>query len=183
MAGNPQQLGIVQYANVSKEVQLNVENWICIYPAYIDKDRTLKEGRRLSKENCTKLPDAYAIYYVCAALLKLQVALESKRYSKSWWDYVGRGVGRVKVNILNDKGEKQIKDPTSPDIIFDSRKTLFKRIAALLNDPDTKIPKNFRPKEQEAEKIALAEEEKLEKASGGSGNRKKKKKNKKNKRR
>ena len=59
----------------------------------------------------------------------------------------------------------------------------LKRIAALLNDPDTKIPKNFRPKEQEAEKIALAEEEKLEKASGGSGNRKKKKKNKKNKRR
>ena len=60
-----------------------------------------------------------------------------------------------------------------------SRKTLFKRIATLLNDPETKIPKNFRPKEQEAEKIAIAEEEKLEKASGAGGNRKKKKKKKK----
>ena len=175
---DPKQLGIIQYANVSKEIPLNVEKWICIYPAYIDQDRTLKEGRRLSKENCTKFPDAYAIYYVCAVLLKLQVALESKRYSKSWWDYVGRGVGRCKVNLLNDNGERNIKDPTS-DIIFDSRKTLFKRIATLLNDPETKIPKNFRPKEQEAEKIAIAEEEKLEKASGAGGNRKKKKKKKK----
>ena len=89
-----------------------------MYPAYIDQQRTLKEGRRLSKENCTKNPDAYAIYYVCAVLLKLQVALECKRYSRSWWDYVGRGVGRVKVNLMNEKGEKELKDPTS-DIIFD----------------------------------------------------------------
>ena len=83
-------------------------------------------------------------------------------------------MGRVKVNLSNEKGEKELKDPTS-DIIFDSRKKLFKRVAALLKDPETKIPKNFRPKEQEAEKIALAEEEKLERATGGGGNRKKKK--------
>ena len=121
---------IVQVANVSKDAPLDVEKWICVYPAYIDQERTLKEGRRLSKENCTKNPDAYAIYYVCAVLLKLQVALECKRYSRSWWDYVGRGVGRVKVNLLNEKGEKELKDPTS-DIIFDSRKKLFARVAAL----------------------------------------------------
>ena len=72
---------IVQVANVSKDAPLDVEKWICMYPAYIDQERTLKEGRRLSKENCTKNPDAYAIYYVCAVLLKLQVALECKRYS------------------------------------------------------------------------------------------------------
>ena len=169
---------IVQVANVSKDAPLDVEKWICMYPAYIDQERTLKEGRRLSKENCTKNPDAYAIYYVCVVLLKLQVALECKRYSRSWWDYVGRGVGRVKVNLSNEKGEKELKDPTS-DIIFDSRKKLFTRVAALLKDPETKIPKNFRPKEQEAEKIALAEEEKLERATGGGGNRKKKKNKKK----
>merc|ERR1712167_280597 len=118
-----------------------------------------KRRKTSIKRKLYKIPRCICYILRMRCLLKLQVALESKRYSKSWWDYVGRGVGRCKVNLLNDNGERNIKDPTS-DIIFDSRKTLFKRIATLLNDPETKIPKNFRPKEQEAEKIAIAEEEK-----------------------
>ena len=47
---------IVQVANVSKDAPLDVEKWICIYPAYIDQQRTLKEGRRLSKEKLYKKP-------------------------------------------------------------------------------------------------------------------------------
>ena len=146
-----------------------------MYPAYIDQERTLKEGRRLSKENCTKNPDAYAIYYVCAVLLKLQVALNASAIRVRGGTMLDVEWAESKSTCRTRKG-KRTKDPTS-DIIFDSRKKLFARVQHL-KDPETKFQK-ITPKEQEADKIALAEEEKLERATGGGGNRKKKKNKKK----
>ena len=178
-------LGIVQTANVSKAGgPIAVEKWVCIYPAYIDESRTIKQGRRLSQNECTKLPDAFAIFYVCGVLLKLQCCMEQKRYSRSAWDYAGPGVGRVKVRMKDDNGECTFVDPTDPfKRTFTSRKQLFRKVAEILNDPETKIPKNYQPTVSKAEAEALKEQERLEKeaaaAKGGSSNKKKKGKKKK----
>jgi hypothetical protein len=110
--------------------------------------------------------------------------MEQKRYSRSWWDYAGPGVGRVKVRIKDDNGECTFVDPTDPfKRTFTSRKQLFHKVAEILNDPNTKIPKNYQPAVSRAEAEAVKEQARLEKeaasAKGGSSNRKKKGKKKK----
>ena len=172
----------VQYANIGKNTaEIDTKDWICIYPAYIDADRTLAQGRRIGKHLSTKNPDAMAIFFVCGVKLQLQAVLEKKAYSRSWWDIVGPGIGRVKVRLKDDKGEYSFVDKSNPIGVdkFTSRKQLLLKVAEILNDPSTQIPPNYRPvalkEEQMAFEAAEEEERKAAKAVGGSSNKKKKK--------
>merc|ERR1712126_360159 len=80
----------------------DVEKWISIYPAYINKDKTRQEGRRIPLEKAVKSPTLKEIYDVIATT-GLQLAVERKLYSREtskeppYW-------GRLRVEIKNKDG-------------------------------------------------------------------------------
>jgi SRP19 protein len=44
------------------------KQWMCIYPAYLDKTKTVAEGRRVPKQMCVNDPSPRAIAKVCESL-------------------------------------------------------------------------------------------------------------------
>ncbi len=80
---------------------------IIIWPAYIDSDKTQKEGRKISKENSVKNPK---IEEISKAAKKLKLEPETKinaSYSKSWWENSGKVL--ITLNESLTKREALIK--------------------------------------------------------------------------
>lgn len=76
-----------------------------IWPAYIDSERTKKEGRRISKEDAIPSPKLREISKA-AGKLQLNPEVENGRsYSRSWWE----SSGRVVVDKKMTKRETLIK--------------------------------------------------------------------------
>ena len=75
---------------------------ITIWPAYIDSDKTQKEGRKISKEDAVSNPK---IQEINKAAKKLNLEPEINRnasYPKSWWE----NSGKILIN-LNDSLTKR----------------------------------------------------------------------------
>ncbi|MES1909168.1 MAG: hypothetical protein MHM6MM_001958 [Cercozoa sp. M6MM] len=90
-----------------------------LYPAYFDKNRSIKQGRRVSKELAVKHPTAHDIAEA-AAQLGLPVLLERKQHPKDHWS-----VGRARVMLLDEQMR-----PAKPDIA--TKEELLQRVAKLL---------------------------------------------------
>ncbi|XP_076040130.1 signal recognition particle 19 [Oratosquilla oratoria] len=78
------------------------ERWVCIYPAYINKDKTRAEGRRINRDKAVGAPTCKELLDVLNTT-GLQVYPEGKLYPREksreapFW-------GRVKVQIKNSEG-------------------------------------------------------------------------------
>ena len=155
-----------------REMNEQRKKWPVIYPAYIDADKTIAQGRKVSKEDSVKFPmkgmmqvntqngpmpvDKTAVDIAQAtALLGLQGMIESKAYSR---DILMRG--RVRVQIMNEDGT-----PCKPEIT--NRKQLYRAIAGAVKENLKNAPKMQPPPQT-----------KQQAKSGGGSNKKGKKKKK-----
>ncbi|KAK8729812.1 hypothetical protein OTU49_008337 [Cherax quadricarinatus] len=79
------------------------DRWICLYPAYINKDKSRAEGRRIPKEKAVSAPTCKEMLDVLSTS-GLQVLGERKIYCREkskepiYW-------GRVRVQLKNQTGE------------------------------------------------------------------------------
>ncbi|EFC43730.1 predicted protein, partial [Naegleria gruberi] len=68
-----------------------------IYPVYIDKNKTLSQGRKIAKEKCVENPKATEIADICQHL-KIPYELEkTKRYPQEPFEF-----GRVRVLLKKE---------------------------------------------------------------------------------
>ena len=58
-------------------------SWICVYPNYLDANKTVAEGRRISKSIAVPSPNVRELGEVCSAL-GLKYAIEDKAYPRDW---------------------------------------------------------------------------------------------------
>ncbi|KAI8069758.1 signal recognition particle, SRP19 subunit [Gilbertella persicaria] len=125
------------------------KDWVCVYPCYIDADKTVQEGRKISKEKAAKNPHAYHMAIACQKL-GFSVVYEGKRHPRDW-----ANVGRVRVQIKNSSNFFVNADITT-------RKQLFVAIAKILPECQKtgSVPKSIvGPMTTLAEIEALADEQ------------------------
>ena len=51
-----------------KPDHLWLDSWVCVYPCYIDADKSVLEGRKIAKEKAVKNPHAYHMAVACQKL-------------------------------------------------------------------------------------------------------------------
>lgn len=86
------------------------DRWICIYPAYIDSNKTRVAGRRVPKSRAVERPTCTEISDVLQAA-NFKVGIEPKFYSReSSKEEEMRG--RVRVQLKNEDGSPV--NPTFP---------------------------------------------------------------------
>ncbi|KAK3858555.1 hypothetical protein Pcinc_035263 [Petrolisthes cinctipes] len=89
-------------SNVTKLPE-GYDKWVCLYPAYINKDKTRAEGRRIPKEKAVSAPSCKDMLDVLSTS-GLQVMGERKIYCREkskehqYW-------GRVRVQLRGPTGE------------------------------------------------------------------------------
>ncbi|KAH9518818.1 signal recognition particle 19kDa [Bulinus truncatus] len=88
------------------------ERWICIYPAYLNSKKTLKEGRRVPKAKAVENPVVAEIRDVCAAA-GFVLGVENKTYPRELDPRDTRFKGRVRVMLKNEDGSPAL--PSFPD--------------------------------------------------------------------
>ncbi|XP_066940061.1 signal recognition particle 19 kDa protein [Macrobrachium rosenbergii] len=92
------------------------ERWVCLYPAYLNKDKSRAEGRRIPKEKAVSSPTIKEMMDVISTT-GLQMLGERKIYCREkskeapYW-------GRVRVQLKNQNGE-----PVNPK--FQTREDLM----------------------------------------------------------
>ncbi|KAK0054731.1 signal recognition particle 19 kDa protein [Biomphalaria pfeifferi] len=79
------------------------ERWICIYPAYLNSKKTLKEGRRIPKTKAIENPAATEIRDVCASA-GFTLGVENKVYPRELDPRDIKFKGRVRVMLKNEDG-------------------------------------------------------------------------------
>ncbi|XP_043235924.1 signal recognition particle 19 kDa protein-like [Amphibalanus amphitrite] len=120
------------------------ERWICIYPSYINNQKTLAQGRRIPKEKAVENPNYEEIRDVLSSA-GLQVGVENKLYPReNSKELLFRG--RIRVQLKQDNGK-----PVKPE--FPSRDSLLLYLAE--NIPKLKSRQN-RPAEVGAAAAAAA---------------------------
>ncbi|CAO3625250.1 unnamed protein product [Cunninghamella blakesleeana] len=125
------------------------KDWVCVYPCYIDVDKSVTEGRKILKEKAVKNPHAYHMA-VAVQQLGLHVVYEGKRHPRDW-----ANPGRVKVQIKGNNNffiNQQIT----------TRKQLFYAIAERVPNiqKTNELPKGIvAPTTSLAEVEALADEQ------------------------
>ena len=74
------------------------QNWIKIYPSYIDKELKHSEGRKVSEVYAVEKPNVPEIYLVCKEIFGLDCAIERHHHPKDWMKR-----GRVIVHLKEGK--------------------------------------------------------------------------------
>ncbi|KAI8638278.1 signal recognition particle, SRP19 subunit [Parasitella parasitica] len=153
MAAPPTRQSVVTVASgpngVAREMRPEeYKDWLCVYPCYIDADKSVQEGRKIAKEKSVKNPHAYHMAIACQKL-GFSVVYEGKRHPRDW-----ANVGRVRVQIKNNNFfiNQEIT----------SRKELFVAIAKLLPQcqKEGEVPNSIvAPTTTLAEIEALADEQ------------------------
>ncbi|KAI7860894.1 signal recognition particle, SRP19 subunit [Circinella umbellata] len=119
------------------------KNWVCVYPLYIDADKSQAKGRKVHKDIAVKNPHAYHMA-IAVQQLGLSVVYEGKKHPRDWGN-----PGRVRVQLFGPN--KQAMHATIKD-----RKTLMREIAR-------RLPKvqetNEKPKNMVTPMTSLAEVE------------------------
>ncbi|XP_046343541.1 signal recognition particle 19 kDa protein-like [Haliotis cracherodii] len=80
------------------------ERWICVYPAYINSRKSLKEGRRIPKDQAVDNPSYAEIRDVCAAA-GLTLGVENKVYPRELDHRDQKFRGRIRVQLRNEEGQ------------------------------------------------------------------------------
>ncbi|ORE06872.1 signal recognition particle, SRP19 subunit [Rhizopus microsporus var. microsporus] len=108
------------------------KDWICVYPCYIDADKSVQEGRKIAKEKAVSNPHAYHMA-LAVQRFGLTVVYENKCHPRDW-----ANVGRVRVQLkTNDRFYCNSK--------ITSRKQLFLAIAEVLPavQKESSLPKTI----------------------------------------
>ena len=70
------------------------QSWVCIYPVYIDADKTTSQGRKIREDLAVKNPHAYHMA-VAVQQMGLSVVYEGKKHPRDW-----ANPGRVRVQLF-----------------------------------------------------------------------------------
>lgn len=138
---------------------------VILYPNYIDVNKTVAEGRRISKDKACDKPHVVEMLDACNKGLKLQAQIEDKSYSRDWLVR-----GRIRVQLKDSNGK-----PVNPEI--PSRTELMIRVAKLVPQHPMRS-KRALAQQQQQEKEAAAQAAGASSTSGGKSKGKDKKKNK-----
>ncbi|KAI8366630.1 signal recognition particle, SRP19 subunit [Radiomyces spectabilis] len=108
------------------------KDWVCVYPCYIDSDKSWKEGRKIAKEKAVKNPHAYHMA-LAVQQLGLSVVYEGKKHPRDWGN---PGRVRVQIKAANNFYINQR---------ITSRKDLFNAIAEKLPkvQKESELPKSI----------------------------------------
>ncbi|OAF68356.1 hypothetical protein A3Q56_03876, partial [Intoshia linei] len=98
------------------------ERWITIYPAYINKDRTIPEGRRLNKSQCISEP---LITEMLEAVKEMNAIIEDKVYCRERDVFDSKCRGRIRIQFKNDEGS-YVND------VITSKKELMKHMTTFI---------------------------------------------------
>lgn len=94
------------------------ERWVCIYPAYINSKKTIKEGRRVPKEKAVENPQYTEIRDVCLSA-GLTIGVENKTYARELDHKDLKYRGRIRVQLKNEDGSLRYeKFPTRQSILI-----------------------------------------------------------------
>ncbi len=97
---------------MSKPFQILFFRWVCVYPAYINSNKTKQEGRLLPKTKCVPNPSYMEIRDVLMAE-GYQPIVENKQYPRERSREL-EFRGRIRVQLRNDDGSAfKDKFPTS----------------------------------------------------------------------
>ena len=86
-----------------------IKRWKIIYPAFLDKNKTCVDGRRVPKEIAIEEPDLVQIGSACLQLGYNRVVLEQRKTYPRDFSHPGR----LRVMIKNDKGEPIVPEITN----------------------------------------------------------------------
>ena len=94
--------------------------WMCLYPCYLDSNKRVSEGRRISKADGCEGPHPMEMLEVCK-YLKLPALVEPKSHPRNpKWEN-----GRLRVKMKDDNG-----DPTNAEV--PNRKALLRTMGKLI---------------------------------------------------
>ncbi|XP_041355767.1 signal recognition particle 19 kDa protein-like [Gigantopelta aegis] len=94
------------------------ERWICIYPAYLNSRKTLKEGRKIPKTKSVDNPSYAEIKDVCAAA-GLTLGVENKVYPRELDHRDPKVRGRIRVQLKTEDGQPMLSQfPTRHSILI-----------------------------------------------------------------
>ncbi|KAJ1915878.1 signal recognition particle subunit [Tieghemiomyces parasiticus] len=99
------------------------KSWICLYPIYFDRNRSVQDGRRVGKDLAVDRPRAQHLAEAVSDL-HLQLLFEPEKIHPR--DFLNPG--RVKVQLKNPDGSPALAS-------IPNRNTLYQRVAKLL--PET----------------------------------------------
>ena len=151
-----------------------VKKWQTIYPAYINKKLTVKEGRRVSKEIGVANPTIIEIAQVCK-FLDLKSCLEPhKGYPR---DPLKRG--RVRVLFKDDDGQMQHDTILTKSALFKKICELIPKLPSRVDNPNGLCSEDEEEKEQAKEPTVDPLQSKMEKKAEKKAAKKANKKNKK----
>ena len=105
-------------------MNMSMDRGVCIYPAYINKKKSVAEGRRIAKEVAVENPLTSEILAVCRDA-KLNTLPEDKVYPRELYKYDPAFRGRVKVLLKNADGT--LCNEKLPD-----RKALMRYVATMI---------------------------------------------------
>ncbi|KAJ1915863.1 signal recognition particle subunit [Mycoemilia scoparia] len=99
-------------------------DWICLYPIYFDKSRSLQKGRKLPKSLCVDNPH---VKQLAEAVRRVGCSVCYEPHKTHPRDFFNQGRVRVRLNDDN-------KHPVRPDI--PSRKVLMQKVGQILPSVD-----------------------------------------------
>ena len=135
-----------QNPETGKDEDLDMSKWVCVYPCYIDKMRSMSQGRRVPRECAVERPNVIEIKDSCQHL-GLACLVEDKSHPA---DFFSRG--RVRVMLRRpDNGE-----PISKDVA--NRKQLLREICKLVPKHVMRQKANEQRLQQQAAASAKAKE-------------------------
>lgn len=131
------------------------ERWICIYPAYLNSNKTRQEGRVLPKDKCVSNPHYTEIRDVLMAA-GYEPIVENKQYPRERSREIDFR-GRIRVQLRNDDGSPHIE-------AFKTREDIFVHLGEMI------------PKLKSRQAKASGQENQPQAGGGGGGKKNKKKK-------
>ncbi|XP_060569228.1 signal recognition particle 19 kDa protein-like [Ruditapes philippinarum] len=94
------------------------ERWVCVYPAYINSKKTVKEGRRIPKDKAVENPSYIEIRDVCLSA-QLIIGVENKTYCRELEHKDLKYRGRIRIQLKNEDGSlKYEKFPNKQSILL-----------------------------------------------------------------
>ncbi|CAI5440221.1 unnamed protein product [Caenorhabditis angaria] len=117
---------------IKSEPLSSQKRWVVVYPAYIDKKLSTKQGRRISKLLAVENPTSVEIHDVLAANGMNPLLERNKMYPRCG-DREPETQGRVRVQIKNDDG-------SAKNAQFSSRDSIYKSIAEMIPKLKTRQP-------------------------------------------
>jgi signal recognition particle subunit SRP19 len=120
---------------------IDESRYTCIWPAYLDSQKTVAEGRRVPKELACDKPLTDDIAYACLRLSLRHVIEPYKQYPRDW-----NSPGRVKVQIHEKDGS--LINPEIP-----TKNALLLKLAELIPQLPTRIQRLEKKKEEQNKSV------------------------------